>query len=326
MSLSSSFKNQFLPGGLLLAIGFGLFWPGPGVWSSKLELWGMSATAINVIAIFLVTGYGIKRGDIPRNRAFFLALSVCALIGMVGGPLVASGIGWLFAAGGGFFLGLMVMSSVPTTLSSAVVITRSAGGNATWAVAMTVLLNLTGVFVVPFTLGLSLQAGGDVSISPLPVLQKIFCLVVLPLIAGYLLQQILKSRSHPVVSYIPSACVIWFVWIKISGQSGALRALPFTDFLVFAGAAISVHLILMAVAALAGKFLSLERPEAISTVFIASQKTLPIALTVLFALPAEMVAKAGGGTATIVCVIFHFSQIILDSTFAGILASRKHPS
>ena len=53
-------------------------------------------------------------------------------------------------------MGLVVIASMPPTLSSGVILTENAGGHTVWAMLLTILLNLAGIFTVPFVLDLAL--------------------------------------------------------------------------------------------------------------------------------------------------------------------------
>lgn len=315
-------KTLFLPVGLIISLLTGVLFPEAGKLVSGWTIGSASPKMFVVIMIFLVTGYKIRSDDFQLGKKFLAVLLAAAGISLLGGPLIAMGIGRLFDANEGFYLGLVVMGAMPTTLSSAVVITRSADGNAIWALMLTVLLNVIGVFLIPFTIRFCLETGGGISISAWPIFKKILLLVVFPLVAGMLVQKPLKQRSHVVLDYLPSLGVILFVWMAVSCHSERLGGLSGAFLGTLIVATLLIHALLMVAAGLSRYPLRLARPETIAILFAASQKTLPIAMTVLV-LMEEQLADGLMGMATATCVTFHFMQIITDSILAATMRGKQ---
>jgi len=326
MTANRLFKSLFLPSGLVLAICLGLLWPARGRWLHDAGVFNIGSPPLCVIVIFLVTGYGLSGKDFKFDPKFPTALVSALIISLAGGPAVALGMAYLMGLKEGLYLGLIVIACMPTTLSSAVVITRSAGGNAVWALMLTVILNLAGAFIVPFTVGFCLRVGGGVEIAPWPIFFKIIRLLIIPLCVGMIFRKLLKGRTHGVLGYIPSAGVILLVWMAVSKQAEKLRSFTPMAFVLVVIGSITVHSVLLAAGWLCRYPLKLPAPEATALLFGASQKTLPIALTVLMLLPGEKLTGAVLGVATVVCVTFHFSQIILDSFLAAKLRPKPAPT
>jgi sodium/bile acid cotransporter 7 len=66
------------------------------------------------------------------------------------------------------------------------------------------------------------------------------------------------------------------------------------------------------------KTLRLDLAKTKTLTFIGSQKTLPIAISTLSALLGQDM-----GLALTICLIFHFFQLLLDSSLAGIWVQRS---
>ena len=114
------------------------------------------------------------------------------------------------------------------------------------------------------------------------------------------------------ISYIPSSCVIGIVWVSLSVSARALLGMEAHLFFWILLAVSSLHGLLLLLHLALAKLMHLQRAERISFVIVGSQKTLPIALSVLSALnPPQL------GAAVLVCLVFHFSQLFIDSFIAA---------
>lgn len=319
-----SFKSLFLPVGLFIAIAFGLVFPGPGATLGARSLLGLDASRWLVVCVFLVAGYRMRASHIDFTPAFGLVALAAVVVNLLGGPLLALLAGWIWRAEPNFLTGLVVMSAVPTTLSTAMVITRNSGGNGVWALVLTLILTLAGVVLLPFTLSAALGVGTPINVPALPLLVSICTVVLLPLAAGQVIRWVARGWDHALLDYTPSLCIIVTVLVAVSRNAAMLRAIPPLHVLMFASACLFVHLGLMALAWLAQELLKLRRAEALALVLTGSQKTLPLALTVLLGLSAQGLNGGILGVGTVVCVVFHYSQVLLDSMLASWII-RIHP-
>lgn len=301
-------KSLFLPVGLIIAFVIAWFLPEPGTYLKQIGLipW-------MVITIFLINGYQTNLSELPRDKTFFSALIVGGLISLIIGPLVGLGMSTLFALPAGFALGLIVKATVPPTLSTCIVMTQLSNGYPLWALIMTVALNIVGVFTIPFMLGLTLDNGADISIEPLPLLQKLMLLVLLPFILGLLAKRVMSlNPKHVVLQYLPSGCVIATVWMALSESSEILYQIEPLSLVKIALAALSVHFILMGLSVIASLLLKLDPAAKLAMLFTVSQKTLPVAVSVLTAMNLDIPV----GEAVLVCVTFHFLMLFCDAMIA----------
>ncbi len=301
-------KGLFLPVGLILSFISAWFIPEPGTTLKELGLipW-------MVITIFLINGYQTNLKEIPRDRSFFSALIFGGIISLIIGPLIGLGVAEIFALPAGLALGLIVKATVPPTLSTCIVMTQLTNGFPLWALVMTVTLNIVGVFTIPFMLGMTLGGSTEITISPLPLLQKLMFLVLLPFIIGLAVKKLSLINPKPILlQYLPSSCVILTVWMALSESHEVLLNLSLPILLKITGAALAVHLTLMALSLLASLILKLEPAARLAMLFTISQKTLPVAVSVLTALNLDIPV----GEAVLVCVTFHFLMLFTDSLIA----------
>ncbi|XCN71986.1 MAG: bile acid:sodium symporter [Candidatus Electrothrix aestuarii] len=305
-------RQYFLPLGLILAAIFALMFPQAGVY-----LTGRGGIKLTILIIFLVSGYQTVTAGIPLNRGLLKIFLSAAIISLIVTPLLGLAISTLLALPSFLVIGLLIICAVPPTLSSGIVITGVSGGNAVLALLLTVSLNLTGILTLPPMLHLCLKAGGPVTINQWDLFIKMLLLVLLPFIIGKLLRTVLnKQKVSANWSYVNSSCVILAVYISLSVSRQEFFRTGLGEYLAVLSSVSIIHFLLLGLNILAAKILQLNSEDAKALLFVASQKTLPVSLAVLAGLHQDT------GNAVIVCLLFHFVQLFVDS----ILASRLRSS
>jgi len=300
-------KSAFLPLGLVAAFLLAWLEPTPG---SLLKDAGLIPWV--VVGLFLVNGYQTNLAELPRKRQFLHLLIIAAVINLGIAPILGVATAAVAGLNEGETLGLIVKSAVPSTLSTCIVLTQLAGGYSLWALVMTLALNILAVFTLPFVLGLALSDQSAFAIDPLDLLITLIQLVLIPFLVGALLRRLsLINPQHLVLQYLPSTLVISAVWMSLSSSSALFSSLQWQSLLLIAAASLAVHLALMVCAALCGALMRIEWQAHVALIFTASQKTLPVAVSVLATLNGEI------GEALLVCVLFHFLQLFVDSTLPG---------
>jgi len=287
-----------------VAIATALLWPGPGLWLSELDL-----LPALVALIFLINGLQTRTANLRFEPRFGRTFAAAALINLLLAPLL----GWLISARAGLDtslgLGLLVMSLVPPTLSSCIVLTGVAGGKTLWSLFMTLGLNFLGILTIPLLLGQ--LVGSAVVLSPWPLLFKLLQIVLLPFVLGLLLRPLVGARvSSPWLGPVPTLCVILSVWVTLSASQASLYQLSLPVLLYLALLVLVLHLGLLLLSAAAAPLLGLEAAERSALLLTASQKTLPVAVSVLVGMGSST------GVAVISCILFHFLQLLLDSFLA----------
>jgi len=306
-----NFKKLFLPVGLVLAIICALTIYQAGIWMKENNF-----IPFFVIAIFLVSGWQFNVKEAKLNHKFIYTMLLAIVISLFGAPFLGIGAVEIFDFGALTATGLIVMCCVPVTLSSATVITEMAHGNAVWSLLITVVMNLVGIFTIPLMLTFSLEEAEGVEISAWKLLYKLLILVLLPFIVGLIAKKVMKYKSKAFVAFIPSTCVILTVYAASAASRKLLYESTLHEILLLTAVAFLIHIILMLVAWLGGKILKLEAPELKALVFVSSQKTLPVSISVL------AVLCDNPGMAIIPCLIFHFTQLFVDSVLASHLAPK----
>lgn len=300
-------KAAFLPLGLIAAFLAAWLVPEPG--TTLKELGFIPGV---VIGLFLLNGYQTNLAELPAKRQFLWLLLAAALINLFLAPALGVAVANVANLSPGETLGLIVKSAVPSTLSTCIVLTQLAGGYSLWALVITLALNILGVFTLPFVLDMALGESAEVSVDPLNLLSTLIQLVLIPFLVGAALRRLsLVNPQHLVLQYLPSTLVISAVWMSLSSSSTLFTTLQWQSLATIAAASLAVHLLLMLFSALCGMWMRLEWQAHVALIFTASQKTLPVAVSVLAALNGPI------GEAVLVCVLFHFLQLLVDSTLPG---------
>lgn len=305
-------KQLFLPVGLLVAVLSALLLPAGGHFISD-----NSGLRIIVFIIFLVSGYQTGSGGLSLDKNLFILLFISSFISLLLAPLIGVIISQMLQLSLPLAMGLIIISTVPPTISSGVVITEVSRGNTVLALFLTIAINIIGIFTIPFVLDISLRTAGSIDIDQTALLLKMLLFVLLPFAIGKMIRTVSgKKRVSPLWSYINSSCVILMVYSSTSTSSDAFAGLTTTDYsLIFVAVAL-VHLLLLVITGLTGRQLHLSTADNKALLFVTSQKTLPISLAVLANINFET------GSAIIVCLAFHFFQLFVDSALAAFLQKK----
>lgn len=307
---NTTFSKLYLPVGLCLVLLGVLCYP------QTASLQGQNLTPWLVIPIFIVNGLQLDVRKVRLDGSFLPVFFSVVVINLLVGPIAGMTVGRIMAVSSGVATGLLVISSVPSTLSSGVVITGVAGGNVAWALMLTIGLSLVGLLTTPFMVAMFLGLEGSQAISGVDLLVRLVGIVLVPFVAGHVMRKLLQPRSLPaVVRLIPSTCIILAVGLALAESRHELIAMRLAVVGIIVLCSLLVHGVLLALCAGAAKVWKCRPAERAAVVFVGSQKTLPLALSVLACLGGTI------GVAVVVCLVFHFLQLLLDSGIASRMGS-----
>lgn len=277
-------------------------------------------TKIAVALTFLIQGLSLPTRQIAASAAKFRLHAYCQLATFVVAPGLM--LAFLFVFGSWIHpnmqAGFFYLSALPTTISSAIVMTSNSDGDSSAALFSTTLSNILGIFVTPLLcaqfLASSTEAGPPLS----SLIGKLSLLVLLPLVVGQLIRpfvrewamaskKLFKRLSNAFIVFIVFAAFCQSVNSGVWGQVGTgavVSSLLFTllFLLFFSG-------IVWAASPLA----SHNIPERIAAFFCSSQKTLasgvPMASILFATLPAGSELSIGLIILPLMC--YHPLQLFL---------------
>ncbi len=172
-------------------------WVAPG-WGAKGGLLHADVVStVGIMIIFFLQGVQLPGEQLARSLLawrfhLFVQASTFLLF-----PLLTWG---LLALMSGFIppslrLGFLYLAILPTTISSSVVFTTAAGGDAPAAIFSTAISNVLGVFIVPAASMWLLSSQSAAQVPAGLLLWKVAQLLLIPLFAGQVLRPWLKGLA-----------------------------------------------------------------------------------------------------------------------------------
>lgn len=311
-ALAPRLLKHLLPVGLVVAVAVAMLVPGPG-----RTLNDYKAMRWLTVVLFFLTGLRFQSHQARATLGAWHAVLTAVPVSLLVAPVLGVLLGRLVGLEQALLVGFIVVSCVPPTLSSGVIITGVARGNTMLATLLTIILNGLGVLLVPKSVALGLDVGTQLSIDPWQLLAKLALLVLLPFFVALVIRPwVLRKLGRP-SSVFPNLVVIAMVWIATSGGRDKLLGIPPGTFALLAGLCLALHCTLLVVNYTAGRLQKLPLPELKALVFVASQKTLPVSLAVLGMLASsDQFDDALVEAAAVSCIMFHMLQLLLDSILA----------
>jgi len=315
--------KNFLMVGLITALAVGLLFPAPGrsLKDISTTLQPFSLSQVAVILIFMISGLTLQR--ITKWKEALNALFVSFMFVLFLSPLVGLPILYLSqvtSVNKALLQGMAIFCAVPTTLSSGVAMVASANGNIGLALIITTVTNLLGVFTLPWSMSV-IFSGAHVEIDGFKTLVHLVVQTLVPLLSGIALRavpqvaQFANDRKKP-LGRCSNCCIFFVVWLNTSASQDKIVSFPIVDLGVVALLAVIVHIIYRVTAYLVATACAFPSKEWVAFVLMCSQKSLPVCVSVLAALPAKF--QVNTGTMIVPCIMSHFSQLMID----GFLADR----
>ncbi|XP_057742619.1 probable sodium/metabolite cotransporter BASS4, chloroplastic isoform X2 [Arachis stenosperma] len=323
--------NNLLPLALVSAVGLGLAYPSLGCAADKYNL-----SKLGPFGIFIISGLMLRSEEISAAvEAFPVGLfGIVSILFLT--PYFSRIILQIQLQPQEFITGLAMFNCMPTTLSSGVALTQLAGGNSALALAMTVISNMLGIFIVPLSLKKFVADGVGMTLPTQQLFKSLVLTILIPLLLGKVLRESFKDvadfvdRNRKLFSGISALFLSLVPWTQVSKSKSLLLTVKPTVFLVAIGLGTLLHLTLLifnivAVSALSaisgGRKSTFSRKEnASALILVASQKTLPVMVAVI-----QPLGNAFGepGLLVLPCVAAHLNQIILDSFLVNFLRPKR---
>mmetsp|Transcript_33309 Transcript_33309/g.43942 ORF Transcript_33309/g.43942 Transcript_33309/m.43942 type:complete len:418 (-) Transcript_33309:334-1587(-) len=325
---------------LMLGAGFifGVIYPYPGKSIGQIDFreWQVVATVCPFL-IFLINGLMLKFGDLKRaignwKLAVFAIFSIHFLTMFLGYlPLEIT------LQHDEYQMGFALFLCMPTTLASGVAVVNNANGNASLALLLTVISNLFGISTVPFTVFLLLSKASELKITPGRILIKLFVSILIPFLLGVGIQascyyaDIHKQfcsfvdKHKMEIKLFSNLCLAVVLWTNFSNAAIDLRAISLLQILLLATIGITLHLLLLFFHGVVMVILQIHKGsprEFLAVLFMASQKSLLFAATVISFFTADQVEKPS--MLVIPCIFVYTSQTLIDAMLSSILNSRFH--
>lgn len=220
--------------------------------------------------------------------------------------------------------GLIIAAAVPSTLASAAVWTRRAGGNDAISLMVTMITNTACFFVTP--LWLFALTGSDVEMDLGQMISRLALLVVAPTVAAQMVRLYRPVAAWAGHAKIPlgvvSQCGILSIVLVGSINAGIQvresESLAAADWGLMLAFVCGIHLLALAAGHTLGRIAQIDRSDRIAVGFSGSQKTLMIGL--------HLALAHFGGLATLPMVSYHVCQLLIDTVVADRMAGKSPQS
>lgn len=293
-------------------------WPGKAINSVKVGDFKVFQT-IEIIIIFIITGLTLRTKEIYDALKAWFPFIVGAVTILIITPCAAFALVALPFSPRAYSYGLAIFALVPTTIASGITLVSVSQGNTALAVMLTVVTNILAVFTVPFTIQLVITDANTINLNPVDLLIKLIVTILVPVIVGKVISSIFSvvakfvAKHKVALGLINNFSLILIVWQTMSSAQDDIVNTAFSTLVLVALAAILLHVAYLIGNYALVKLLCMPSAEGKAVLIMGSEKTLPMAVTVIAYLPASL---GKSGQLTVPCVIAHISQVLMDAALA----------
>ena len=265
---------------------------------------------IMIFLVFIISGLLIEIDQIKVGIEDIKSIVLALVVIIIFAPM-AAGLLCLLPLDTGVIIGLFIVSVMPTTLSSGIVMTGTAGGNMAHALVITILSNFIGIFSIPVILSIFLSfldQQKELVIDRGAIIIKLILLVLFPLIIGIVAKaKIFKTGQlgQFKLQVLNQWMIIGIIFVSLSGVKQVILGNSISFFYILVLVSV-FHLMLLGCSFLLVIIFGVEKGSYESIVFMGSQKTLAISAMIQVTYFSEF------GTALLVCVLHHIVHLMMD--------------
>jgi len=225
------------------------------------------------------------------------------------------------------WMGTFFLASLPSTVSSSVVMVSIAEGNIPAAIFNASISSIMGVFITPLWMQLAMPQGeGNVDLGH--IITKLVLQVLVPVLAGILLHRFWGAwaeKHKKNLKYFDQTIILIIVYTAFceSFEQHMFSSLGVAQLVVLGIAMVVLFFLAYYVIMLISKLLSFNRQDKITAIFCGSKKSLvhgTVMSKVLFS------AGAPTGLLLLPLMIYHALQLIIASMIARRFAQQGHES
>ncbi|HID22979.1 MAG TPA: hypothetical protein EYP14_11345 [Planctomycetaceae bacterium] len=295
---------------------------------------GLFRPRVIVMVVLLLMAFSLDTRQLGQSLRHPAPVLWASVVNSVVVPLLAWGT-MRFQTIPDFALGVMIAGSVPCTLAAASVWTRKAGGNDAVSLFATLTTNSICFLVTPFWLNLATAQG--VELDAHEMVMRLLQAVLLPTIVGQALRQVPSLGQFATVYKTPigvvAQCFVLSLVFMASWNAGTYLhenagGPGWGGVLLVWVTVIMIHLAAMLVAIGGSLLFGFSPRDHAAVAFAGSQKTLPIGVYLatdpkIFGDPNLLGAGLGVPFAVFPMLMYHASQLFIDTAVADAMASRR---
>jgi len=318
----NALKNQGLTLALLGACALAFLYPELGARGGLLRT--ELTTKIAVAAAFFLQGLSLRGRQLIHSATRFRVMLFCQSWIFALCPAIMIGIAFVTApwVHPGIRDGLLYLSVLPTTISSAIILTASFRGDAATALFNSTLANLLGVVITPLWCSALFSNAGE-QLPPLfSLISKIALLVILPIIVAQVLRPRFRDTIEarkPLIRSLSNAMIIFIVFASFcnSVASGMWATLPLSSIAAALLFSLVYLLLISSLVWTSSAIADPDRSQRIAAFFCGSQKTLAAGAPMASIIFAQS-SPATQGLIILPLILYHSLQLFL----AGIVGPK----
>jgi len=309
--------TQILPDRFTLAllgtVALATFLPGRGIVASAVE----TLAKVAICLLFFLHGARLDRGDALRGLAhwrlhlavFGLSFGVFPLLGSVLRAALAPVLGPVPA------LGILFLSTLPSTVQASIAFTALARGNVAAAICGAAASNLIGIVITPALIAVLAGASGETWSAGTAA--ALAWQLVLPFVAGQWLHPRLGpwlARHAAPLAIVDRGSVLLVVYAAFSAAilGGLWQLLPAAKLALLLGVDLGLLAAVMGIAVLGSRLFGFSREDEIAILFCGSKKSLVSGLP----LAGILFPAASVGVLVVPLMLFHQIQLIACAILA----------
>src|SRR5690554_788275 len=303
---------------LLVMIGVARLWPHPAMYEGLIDLGLLSDIGITLIFFF----YGLKlnprklRQDLGNWRLHFLVQgSTFILFPFLVFPF------FHFFEGGEYYLlalGFFFLASLPSTVSSSVVMVSIAKGNIPGAIFNASISSLLGIFITPLWMGWVIAAGTIELGSFSGILLKLLLQVFVPVLLGLLLNRFWGHWAYKNARFLKlfdQSIILLVVYLSFAESFvlGLFHNSSWLDLFWVAVGSLLLFGIAYIIIGFLAKKMAFSQEDIITATFAGSKKSLVHGTVMAGIIFADF---AGVGIILLPIMVYHALQLVLVSWIA----------
>lgn len=313
--------------GLVGAVALAYLVPGVGS-KASLVPWNV-LTKGGVALIFFFYGLRLNLEKLRTGLRSWQLHMVVQLTTFVAFPLLSLAVRPFFDSDKAVLLwqSIFFLCTLPSTVSTSVVMVGIAGGNLPAAIFNASISSLLGIFLTPLWTSLILGTGtGAGSLGPLAL--DLAWQVVLPVVAGVLLNGrygAFAERHRPTLRAFDQVIILLIVFTSFceSFAGGVFRSYQPADVLLLSVGMVALYFLIFGLVWGLSGALSFSREDHIVALFCGSKKSLvhgSVMASLLFP------ATAATGALLLPLMLYHALQIIMASVMAQRMGRQPAPA
>ncbi|WP_428654360.1 bile acid:sodium symporter family protein [Runella sp.] len=300
------------------------FFPSFGTEQSILHLPDIAEYGVSVIFFF----YGLKLNPekLKSGLSNWKLHIVIQLTTFILFPLIVLGIGAIFSVDTTSltWVGIFYLATLPSTVSSSVVMVAIAGGNLPAAIFNASISSIIGIFITPLWMSQLLKQQ-DAAFEITPIILRLCLEVLLPVILGFLLHKKWgkwTERYTGTLRMFDQLIILMIVYTSFceSFANNMFSNQSASEIVELGLLMLLFFLVVFGIMLLVSRWLKFNRPDKITVLFCGSKKSLvqgAVMGKVLFPNPVMM------GVVLLPLMMYHALQLMVGSMIAQQMGKKE---